>query len=190
MSVEMYKIREENVKIQIPCERCVENGIVNKMCFKCGGKGTHYKTLKVWKVHPRTITIDKVDRSKTRDLRYWTDMSTYYPEENKMVHFTKRDAQFECDERNKDILPLLKVYESNRNQPNNKSVYKVGDKFILSSIGVVEGCGAYVRKTTYENVEAAIVKVFEIEGSQRYALSFDKNTVVVTEDSLNELQKI
>lgn len=55
--IEMFKLREEDMKIQVPCERCLEKGIIDHTCSKCGGKGVHSNTIKVWKVAPKTVII-------------------------------------------------------------------------------------------------------------------------------------
>jgi hypothetical protein len=123
--IEMYKIREEDMKIQVPCERCLEKGIVDHTCSKCGGKGTHNKTIKVWKVAPKTVTVEKIDRSDIdkfygsiqtsykNGLRYWTSLNDYYNEANMFLHFTKSEAQKECDKRNENIKIPLDIYKKN-----------------------------------------------------------------------------
>ena len=123
--IEMYKIREEDMKIQVPCERCLEKGIIDHTCSKCGGKGVHSKTIKVWKVAPKTVTVEKIDRSDVdkfygsfqtsykNGLRYWTSLNDYYNEVNMFLHFTKDEAQKECDKRNKNIKVLLDIYKKN-----------------------------------------------------------------------------
>lgn len=129
--IEMYRIRQEDVTIKIPCERCYEKGIVDKGCYKCGGNGIHKKTIKVWKVAPRTVTVEKIDRSSKNSyyygvqteyeggLRYWTSYSEFYNEESKILHFNKEDAQKECDRRNVDIADILKVIDKNKQNQNN-----------------------------------------------------------------------
>ena len=131
--IEMYKIRQEEVKIKIPCERCMNSGIVDRSCKKCGGNGVHNKTIKVWKVAPKTETVVNIDRSSKDSfykgiqtsyeggLRYWIGMSEFYNEEDKYLHFTKKDAQDECNRRNKDIADILKV-DSNNKTIKNKSM--------------------------------------------------------------------
>ena len=47
-SIEMHKIKDMDVKIKVPCESCYNKGIVDRRCNKCGGNGTHNKTIKVW----------------------------------------------------------------------------------------------------------------------------------------------
>ena len=131
--IEMYKIRQEEVKIKIPCERCMNSGIVDRSCKKCGGNGVHNKTIKVWKVAPKTETVVNIDRSSKDSfykdiqtsyeggLRYWIGMSEFYNEEDKYLHFTKKDAQDECNRRNKDVADILKV-DSNNKTIKNKSL--------------------------------------------------------------------
>ena len=98
----MFKLREEDMKIQVPCERCLEKGIIDHTCSKCGGKGVHSKTIKVWKVAPKTVTVEKIDVDKfygsiqtsyKNGLRYWTSLNAYYNEANMFLHFTKSEAQ-------------------------------------------------------------------------------------------------
>lgn len=119
--IEMYKIREEDVKIKVPCEHCLEKGIVDRRCNKCGGNGVHNKTIKVWKVMPRTVTVDRIDRSPVDShtshiggLRYWISYSEFYSEESKLLHFNKDDAWNECVRRNADIADVLKIYSQNK----------------------------------------------------------------------------
>lgn len=124
--IEMYKIRQEEMKIKIPCERCMNSGIVDRSCQKCGGNGVHNKTIKVWKVAPKTVTIEDIDRASKDSfykgtqtsyeggLRYWINMGEFYNEEDKYLHFSKEDAQEECDKRNKDIADILKVVNKNK----------------------------------------------------------------------------
>ncbi len=120
-SIEMHKIKDMDVKIKVPCESCYNKGIVNRACNKCGGHGVHNKTIKVWKVMPRTIAVEKIDRSSEDSfycgvqtayaggLRYWTGASEYFNEESKLLHFNKEDAQAECDRRNAEIEEILRI---------------------------------------------------------------------------------
>ena len=143
-------------------------------------EGTHYIDGKRWDsvdMSFREVPTNSDKRSFMFTIRYETPSEREF----KLSQFSMKEDEI------KDFLDI--VYETVYNPPKFKK-YVAGDKFILPSMGVVEKCGTYIKKTTYENVEATIVEVFEIEGSQRYILSFDKNTVVVTEDSLNELQRI
>jgi len=122
----MYRIRDEETKIVVPCERCLEKGIIDRTCSKCGGKGVHSKTIKVWNVAPKTVTVDKIDRSDVdkfygsiqisykNGLRYWTGLNDCYNEANMYLHFTKDEAQKECDTRNVDIKEILKVRTKNQ----------------------------------------------------------------------------
>lgn len=124
--IEMYKIREEDMKIQIPCDRCLEKGIIDRICSKCGGKGLHNKTIKVWNIAPKTVTVEAISRgtkdpfhrniqtSFTDGLRYWTSSSEFYNEADLYLHFTKDDAQRECDKRNESIKDVLNIYKKNR----------------------------------------------------------------------------
>ena len=123
--IEMYRIREVNKKIQVPCEWCLEKGIVDKRCNKCGGNGVHNKTLKVWEVMPRTEIIEKIDRGFEDNfyrgiqveyeggLRYWISSCEFFNEESRLLHFNKDDAQKECDRRNAGIADILKIYNYN-----------------------------------------------------------------------------
>ena len=139
--IEMYKIRQEEVKIKIPCERCMNSGIVDRSCKKCGGNGVHNKTIKVWKVAPKTETVVNIDRSSKDSfykgiqtsyeggLRYWTGMNEFYKEEDKYLHFTKKDAQDECNRRNKDVADILKVDSNNKTNLYTPSI-KIDKVFV------------------------------------------------------------
>lgn len=123
--IEMYRIREEDMKINVPCERCLEKGIVDRSCSKCGGNGIHRKTIKVWKIAPKTVTVEKIDRSSSDNfykgtqtsykngLRYWTGHYDFYNEADMYLHFTKSEAQKECDKRNEEIKGLLEIGKKN-----------------------------------------------------------------------------
>ena len=123
--IEMYKIRDEETKIKVPCERCLEKGIIDHTCAKCGGKGVHSKTIKVWKVAPKTVTVEKIDRSSGDNfykgtqtsykdgLRYWTSCYEFYNEADMYLHFTQNEAQKECDKRNVSIKELLDINRKN-----------------------------------------------------------------------------
>lgn len=104
ISLSMYRIKLEDYKIQIVCEHCYWNGQVNKLCNKCGGKGIHNKTKQQWVVCKHSQPIDKIDRDKDGDLRYWEDMSSFYEESSKLIHFTYKDALNECKRRNSEII--------------------------------------------------------------------------------------
>lgn len=131
--IEMYKIRLENMTIKVPCERCAGRGIVDYGCHKCGGNGVHKKTINVWKVSPKKEEIVKIDRSSKDSfyastqtsykggLRYWTGLSEFYNEEDKYLHFTKEDAQQECDARNNEIEDVLKIINSNKTKQNKNN---------------------------------------------------------------------
>lgn len=135
--IEMYRIRKEDMTIKIPCEKCFEKGIVDKGCYKCGGNGIHKKTIKVWKVAPRTVTVEKIDRSSKNSyyydiqteyeggLRYWTGAEEYYNEEERILHFNKEDAQEECNRRNVEIADILKIYDKNKQNKTYADYYNV-----------------------------------------------------------------
>ena len=114
LPLEMYRIKEYEERIKVPCEHCFNRGIVTHNCQKCGGKGVHNKTIKVWRIVARTETVHKIDRNKDGDLRYWVACDTYYPEVNKMLHFTKLDAEKECNRRNIAINHILEIDRQNR----------------------------------------------------------------------------
>lgn len=138
--IEMYKIRKEDMKIKVPCERCSEKGVIDKDCQRCGGNGIHNKTIKVWKVAPRTVTVERIDRSSKDGfyrgiqttyeggLRYWTGASEFFNEDDKYLHFNKNDAQKECDRRNVEIADILKIHDKNKQNKictNNNDVIVV-----------------------------------------------------------------
>ena len=97
----MYSITEKSFKIQVPCKHCADKGYINKSCQACNGKGIHNKSFAVYEVNHRDKEIVKIDReSKTGELRYWEDMSCFYYESSKRIHFNKLDAKIECSKRN------------------------------------------------------------------------------------------
>jgi len=97
----MYSIKEQSLKIQVPCQKCFAKGFVDNNCHACNGKGVHNKTLIVWEVREKPTIVEKIDReSKTGELRYWTEIDCFYEESGKYIHFNKKDAQKECDKRN------------------------------------------------------------------------------------------
>jgi len=98
----MYLIKLIDYKIQVVCKHCYDNGQINKNCNNCGGKGTHNKTKQKWEVRKNLWTINKIDRDENGELRYWEDMSCYFQESSKLLHFTFRDAVDECNKRNMD----------------------------------------------------------------------------------------
>ena len=130
--IEMYKIRLEDMKIKVPCEWCLKKGIIDKGCNKCGGNGVHSKTIKAWKVAPRTVTVYDINRSSKNNyyhgiqtsyeggLRYWIGVSEFFNEEDRYLHFSKDDAQKECDKRNVDVADVLKINDKNKHNKNNK----------------------------------------------------------------------
>ena len=156
--IEMYKIREEDMKIQVPCERCLEKGIVDHTCSKCGGKGVHSKTIKVWKVAPKTVTVEKIDRSDVdkfygsvqtsykNGLRYWTSLNDYYNEANMFLHFTKDEAQKECDTRNVGIKNILNVRAKNQTAINiTKTAIELDQKMAnMDSVLQQLGCSKVI----------------------------------------------
>lgn len=99
----MYLIVKVEDKIKIICNRCSANlyGKVDPDCTLCGGKGVHNKNNTKWKVRDKPVYIKHIERSLTNGhLRYWEDSSCWFPDEECLLHFTKRDAQNECDHRN------------------------------------------------------------------------------------------
>lgn len=154
--IEMYKIREEEITIKVPCESCYEKGMVVHDCHKCGGKGIHNKTIKVWKVARKTVTIEKISRGGSNQfyhgkqtsydggLQYWTGSSEFYNEHDLYLHFTKEDAQKECDKRNRDISDILNNIKLKqlKNMSCGASIYRANDvpnpiEKILSELGYV-----------------------------------------------------
>ena len=59
-------------------------------------------------------------------MRYWTGLSEFYCEDDKYLHFTKEDAQKECDVRNHEINDVLKIASSNKaKQTKNNELEKM-----------------------------------------------------------------
>lgn len=120
--IEMYKIYQENIEIIVPCERCIKGGNKNESCSKCGGIGVYNSSINIWKIDPVPVMITDIDRaSKNRyykgkqvcyegGLRYWAGVGDFFNEGDKYLHFTREDAQDECDRRNKGIIDVIKNY--------------------------------------------------------------------------------
>lgn len=194
--IEMYRIREEDMKINVPCERCLEKGIVDRSCSKCGGNGIHRKTIKVWKVAPKTVTVEKIDRSSSDNfykstqtsykngLRYWTGNYEFYNEGNLLLHFTKSEAQKECDKRNEDIKELLEAYRKNQNEGSNTE-YGVGDIFIFPELSktVVE-FGNQITKQTGQNIVGMISdsRIDKYDGREYFKLILDDGFGIIILD--------
>lgn len=109
-------------KIQVVCESCHRNGKIDSKCPVCGGKGIHNKTQWKWVVSKCQTDIVKIDRDpKTGELRYWTDMSCFFPETIEefnrypgpicnnyphgahLVHFNYSEAVTEADRLNETL---------------------------------------------------------------------------------------
>lgn len=103
MSTRMFLIKLQDYKIIVICERCFEKGYVDINCKQCGGKGTHNKTKQKWEVCKKTFYINRIDRDEDGIIRYWEDMSCFFRESDKLLHFTYRDAVNECKRRNELI---------------------------------------------------------------------------------------
>lgn len=69
--IKMYKISLKEKRIKVVCSICNEKGFVNPKCKKCGGAGTHNKTLKVWEVDKNTETVERIDRMKDPARGYY-----------------------------------------------------------------------------------------------------------------------
>lgn len=124
-AIVMFRIKEVEQRITIPCEFCLKKGIVDMKCPKCGGKGTHKKTIKIWKVMPRTELVLKINRASKDysfagriivsegELRYWVSESDYFAESDRLLHFTYQDAEQECKRRNAEYTELLEILDNN-----------------------------------------------------------------------------
>lgn len=105
----MYRIREERIKLQVPCKTCWNAGILIENCYTCNGKGWHYKHFPYWRIAKKTTTVERIDREHhDGPYRFWTSKSEYFPESSKILHFTVDDAQHECNIRNRDIDNLIR----------------------------------------------------------------------------------
>lgn len=113
MIIEMYRIKEVEQKIKVPCEFCLSKGIVYHKCSKCGGNGVHNKTIKIWKLAKYTEDIIAINRDSKGALCYWTSQSEYFPEDSRLVHFTKKDAEDECRRRNKELSSVIEIMNRN-----------------------------------------------------------------------------
>jgi hypothetical protein len=106
--IEMYRIRQAPYKVPVSCKSCVDG--IKPNCTECGGKGVHSKTKLKWAVDSNPVVIVRINRQRDDgfeyhrhtigDLRYWETMCEFFEESSKLVHFTKIDAQDECDRRN------------------------------------------------------------------------------------------
>lgn len=115
VSIEMYRISLRDYKTTVVCERCYKNGTVSSKCDKCGGKGTHQKTVKRWEICFHTENVKNIDRASKDSfykqfqtgyeggLRYWVSNNDYFNEEDRLLHFSKADAEEECNRRNKKL---------------------------------------------------------------------------------------
>ena len=101
----MYRIRENVDKTKVACTYCYKQPYheVKSDCTRCGGKGVHNKGKKRWIVAKEQELILQIDRDENGELRFWESKSCYFPEGNKIVHFTKEDAKIECDRRNAEL---------------------------------------------------------------------------------------
>ena len=128
----MYRIKEDVEKIRVVCSYCHSRPYheVKSDCTRCGGNGVHNKSKKRWVVANRKEAIVKIDRDEKGGLRFWEDKSCYYPESNKIVHFTKADAVAECKKRNAE----LDAIEQEMRQEREKAEAS-------TSLAHDEGCG-------------------------------------------------
>ena len=81
------------------------------------------------------------------------------------------------------------VHETVYNPPKFKKMYKIGDKFIIPSMTVVEENSSYRKEIIYKNVEAVLIDIFTFDKQEGYVLDFDGNTIVETEESLIKLKR-
>lgn len=134
--VEMYRIRQDSIKLHVPCHLCVSAGVIIENCHACNGKGWHNKTFPYWIISKRTTTIERIDKDE-HGYRFWTGPSEYFPEENHIVHFTKDEAQKECDLRNKDVNHLIykskneSVHHTRKENKNMSKIYKVPIEYTM-----------------------------------------------------------
>lgn len=94
----MYRIKTKDQRIRVVCEHCHKAGYVRPTCNACGGNGARNKTIHHWTVVEDTVCF--IDRDEDGDLRYWTDLSNYFPESRRLIHFTYDDAKKEATKRN------------------------------------------------------------------------------------------
>ena len=121
MNIEMSRIKEYEEVIKVPCESCLSRGVVTHNCQRCGGNGVHKKTIKVWKIVSRNEIVQKIDRDEYGELRYWVGYDTFYHEEKRLLHFTEKDAEKECKNRNHTIQHILEIQAQNKvNKPNKE----------------------------------------------------------------------
>ena len=103
-NLEMYHIKLQDYRIKVVCNKCYKNGQVDEKCSECGGKGIHNKTKQKWEVSKKLVSIDKIDRDKDGELRYWKDKDSFFYEMDRLLHFSYQDAKNECKRINNVIL--------------------------------------------------------------------------------------
>jgi len=157
---EMFRIKEFDSFCWVVCDCYKQNLKINSKCTMCGGKGVHKKSIKIWKICDRPESIIKIDRAekdsyygtgltnetgykeiatKQGELRYWTSDCEYFSENNKFIHFNRKDAQDECDFRNKVNKEVIKdckevldrFIEIQQNLLNIKTV------LVLQELGII-----------------------------------------------------
>lgn len=73
---------------------------------------------------------------------------------------------------------------------NRIEEYKVGDKFIIDKILVMQTNGNCIKQTNYKNVEATITNIYNYEDFILYDLYFDNNKITIHQSYLDKLQRI
>ena len=112
----MYKVVWEMTNVEKVCDICYERGRLTYPCKRCNGTGTYIAKDSMFVVRPILIVhISRMDKDTqlgclidgqtsteppTGTLLYWEDEYSFYTEIKKLVHFTEKDAQAECDRRN------------------------------------------------------------------------------------------
>ena len=102
--MKMYLLKRDSNKFVVTCNKCHERGYVDLKCTECGGKGVRFKTVEKWIV--RNIDIEEINRDSEGNIIYWTDSWSFFNENDRLIHFTKKDAQKECERRNGELANL------------------------------------------------------------------------------------
>jgi len=141
----------------------------------------HYRDGKRWNnidMNFREIKTNSSKRSFEFTIRYGSQEDNEY-----------KVNQFDMDE--DEIKQFLNiVHETVYNPPKFKDDYLVGDKFIINSIVFNSNEGRYLKKTEYTNVESKIIACYNLDGIKYYALQFDGNTIFVSKNYIDGLEKL
>lgn len=103
--IDMYEICSKDLFVDAICETCKDLDCADPNCSLCKGKGTYKKVIHKWEVSNNLVRVYNIDRDYNScitpsSLRYWITFGQYVDESDRLLHFSKEDAQKECDYRN------------------------------------------------------------------------------------------